>query len=719
VERVTGVFVSYNSRDRACVTRLAQALVASGVRIWLDQWQEGATLTALARSLSAAEHGLDGAIVCLGDAGLGGWQSFESRALLRAHCQRGLPFLLALLDARTTAVPEVPIHLRAVRTVDLAGLALDAQAECVRRMLATPLRPDEEAVRRQLLEEDLGVMHIEAAGLEAEYIARVQALDRYQDAVVMFGQLANNARRQHGDRHPLVSHYLNEQGLLHRELGFFAQAVAAFTEALRIDTANLGVDHAVVRTGTNNLALAFQEAGRLRLAETLHRQNVAAERRVAPRSAELATTLNNLGLVLIDLGETAHACEVLEEAVAIDEALYGKDHPSVGRDLANLCVALLHERRLDEAEAAGRRAQRIDVAAYGEKHPFVATTLSNLAELARNRGDTGEAELLHRQALTLHRAVLDEDHPAVSRDLALLGTLLLDTGRPTEALNLAADALRAAEARLGAKHLHVILLRSRLAQVQQALGYYADAEANHVRAVQDAIAVDGEDSVHVGRALAAYGELLRVRGQLKAAEDVQQQALVRFEHHLGPDDPAVAVALNNLGLIYQETGRLDRAARAARLVLEIDEKTYGPDHAEIGTDTLNLGLLLQAQGAGDQAEAAFLRARELLERHLGSRHPRFALALHHHGLLLLASGRTAEAERLFRRALAIDEGAYGSTHPQVATDLHNLGVAVRALGRTDEAGILLRRALEVTVATLGADHEDAAVIRSRLAEWSA
>ena len=53
------------------------------------------------------------------------------------------------------------------------------------------------------------------------------------------------------------------------------------------------------------------------------------------------------------------------------------------------------------------------------------------------------------------------------------------------------------------------------------------------------------------------------------------------------------------------------------------------------------------------------------------------------------------------------------------TDLHNLAVAVRALGRTDEAGMLLRRALEATVATLGADHEDAAVLRSRLAEWSA
>ena len=53
----------------------------------------------------------------------------------------------------------------------------------------------------------------------------------------------------------------------------------------------------------------------------------------------------------------------------------------------------------------------------------------------------------------------------------------------------------------------------------------------------------------------------------------------------------------------------------------------------------------------------------------------------------------------------------------MTTDLHNLAVAVRALGHTNEAGMLLRRALEATVATLGTDHRDAAVIRSRLAEW--
>ena len=84
------VFISYNSRERTEVTQLTEALQRLGVSVWLDFQQAGATMTALARAFDASARGFASAIVCLGDTGPGGWQSFESRALLRAYVEQGL-----------------------------------------------------------------------------------------------------------------------------------------------------------------------------------------------------------------------------------------------------------------------------------------------------------------------------------------------------------------------------------------------------------------------------------------------------------------------------------------------------------------------------------------------------------------------------------------------------------------------------------------------------
>ena len=60
---------------------------------------------------------------------------------------------------------------------------------------------------------------------------------------------------------------------------------------------------------------------------------------------------------------------LMRRALAIDEASYGQDHPSVAIHLNNLAQLLQDTNRLGEAEPLMRRALAIGEASYGQDHP--------------------------------------------------------------------------------------------------------------------------------------------------------------------------------------------------------------------------------------------------------------------------------------------------------------------------------------------------------------
>jgi tetratricopeptide (TPR) repeat protein len=77
----------------------------------------------------------------------------------------------------------------------------------------------------------------------------------------------------------------------------------------------------------------------------------------------------------------AEAEPLYRRALAIGEASFGPDHPSVARDLNNLARLLQDTGRLAEAEVPMRRALRIFEGPLGPEHPSTRTVRDNLAAL--------------------------------------------------------------------------------------------------------------------------------------------------------------------------------------------------------------------------------------------------------------------------------------------------------------------------------------------------
>jgi hypothetical protein len=121
------VFLSYNSRDRAQVLRLARQLKRARLEPWLDRWAltpggewQDEIIAGLRRSAACA--------VCIGPNDVGAWERVElSVALIRAAADssfRLFPVLLPGIDAFDPA--GLPPFLATRTWVDLrAGLETD------------------------------------------------------------------------------------------------------------------------------------------------------------------------------------------------------------------------------------------------------------------------------------------------------------------------------------------------------------------------------------------------------------------------------------------------------------------------------------------------------------------------------------------------------------------------------------------------------------------
>lgn len=112
-------------------------------------------------------------------------------------------------------------------------------------------------------------------------------------------------------------------------------------------------------------------------------------------------SLNNLAGLLKGTNRSGEAEPLVRRALAIDEEVFGANHPKVATDLNNLAVLLQASNRLTEAESLMRRALVILNQNFGETHPNVASALNNLAELLRATNRLREAEPLMRRTVVI------------------------------------------------------------------------------------------------------------------------------------------------------------------------------------------------------------------------------------------------------------------------------------------------------------------------------
>ena len=167
------------------------------------------------------------------------------------------------------------------------------------------------------------------------------------------------------------------------ELGDSASQAIAVGKSLVADSERvLGFDHPDTLTAQNNLAVAYQGAGRPAEAIPLFERALAAqEQLLGPDHPDAVTTRNNLAVAYRDAGRPAEAIPLIERTLAALDRLLGPDHPDAVTTRNNLAVAYQEAGRPAEAIPLFERTLAALERLLGRAHPDVVTTRNNLVRL--------------------------------------------------------------------------------------------------------------------------------------------------------------------------------------------------------------------------------------------------------------------------------------------------------------------------------------------------
>jgi tetratricopeptide (TPR) repeat protein len=329
---------------------------------------------------------------------------------------------------------------------------------------------------------------------DIDHAIRLQQTGRLAEARTCCERmLAADARR--ADAINLLGVMAHQEGRPAEALAIFRKAAAvapAYAPARRNlaallarggDVAGAKAEFAAVVAAEPGDADAWHRLGMLE-AQTGNLAEAARAFEAAVRIAASPAALNNLGVVLKDLGRFGEAEAVLRRAVAAA--------PTSVDPLNNLGLVLMGLRRLTEAEGVFRAG----LAMAGD-HPDL---LNNLAVLLKQLGRQPEGEPLLRRA----RAAAPDDVGV----LVNLGDLLVADGRAEEALPLLEQAVRLAPRSPEARNNLALALKG-LDREEEATPHLAAALALNPRYLP-AIHNLGNNLVATGRAAEGVARFLEV-----------------------------------------------------------------------------------------------------------------------------------------------------------------------------------------------------------------
>lgn len=397
--------------------------------------------------------------------------------------------------------------------------------------------------------------------------------------------------------------------------------------------------------------------------------------------------------------------DLLREALAIETASKGPNHPDTARALSQLATAINHNLQ-NPAEAAPIYARAVAIleARLGMSEPDTFYITSMWAGALEMSNQPAEAEAAWRRALARAEAIEGRNGAMAFDPLSSLVTMLDRAGRRAESETLAARALSIAE-RHPNQRLYAVSMLSSLATTAASQNRYADAEALLRRQLALQSQLTGPQSAEVAVIYNYLGSNLGAQKRLEDASSAYRSAQAIYEAIRPADHADIAIGLDAIGANLIVQGKAREAEPLLRRALDIRLAKLGERNADTISTQQNLVNALRDLGK-PEAEALARRSLAAGEALWGADTMEAKTGVTVLANALDRQGRYGEAEALLRRSLAISERVRGRDSTDVAIDLMNLGANVNNQGRRSDAEALIRRAWSIRETQLGPEHAD-------------
>jgi len=359
--------------------------------------------------------------------------------------------------------------------------------------------------------------------------------------------------------------------------------------------------------------------------------------------ADTLIAMNDLAVILFDLGDIIGSREKYEQVLYARRHILGNSHQDTFAAMSNLAITLQAQ-----GDLVGARTMQEQVLAdyrrtLGEEHPDTLLAMNNLAMNLFAQGERVGARALFEKVLTFYRNAFSDEHR------------------------------------------HSLLAKGNLAVSYRYLGDYAGAIALDKQVLSDRQRILGMEHPDTLSAMSSLASTLYEQDNLSEAMEIQKQVLKASLRVLGEEHSDTLTARNNLALTLHRLGKLTEAQEQFKLTVSAYKKHLGVDHPDTLAVMGNQSLNLAAQGS-------FADAREIREKVLasslsilGEEHPDTLISMDNLAAILYSQGDLTGARDMQRQVMVSAQRILGNSHPTTLKVMENLSVTFKALGESSAA----------------------------------
>jgi tetratricopeptide (TPR) repeat protein/tRNA A-37 threonylcarbamoyl transferase component Bud32 len=472
---------------------------------------------------------------------------------------------------------------------------LDKAVESYERLVAA--RPTDAQLRYEL-----------AAMLESkgqldrarDEFAKVLELEpKYVEALLAAGRVAIRRGDPNASIEPLtsgmtLSSVLNKReamanirqalGIAYRDLRRPDAALTEFQQSLTIKK-EIG-DRRGIAASLSEIAQIYELQGKQTDAWANYKESIAIRRAISDQRGA-GNVLISLGASYLDSGRYDEALESFKEALQVQRDL--GDVERQARCLSNIGNVYYAKAEYDQARTYLERA--LELREKGKVPGNIALTLSSLADVSTRVGEYSTAQKQYVRANDLWRGAGEKRGGAIGS--FGLGTLYEQQGRFGAAVDAKSEALKTFRDLQERSYLFAEIVIGTGASLSLA-GRLDDAEKTLAEGLTLSKALNNQSLI--ARALNGQGENAYLRGDLKAARPLFEQALQSSQKSGGRYQTLVARI--NLARLSGEEGRPTAVPELKKLMAEADSLGLKQLSAEC---SMHIGAALLAAHSRDQA----------------------------------------------------------------------------------------------------------------------
>jgi CHAT domain-containing protein len=266
--------------------------------------------------------------------------------------------------------------------------------------------------------------------------------------------------KRYGKDHIHSAMALQNMAVAYHELGDYVRAEQLYLKSLALKEKYVGDGHPDTAITLANIAQHYLSRGDPARARPYAERAVASYEAASPQSHGMAVALHRIGEVRDRLAEDAGAEQAHLRALAINEAIFPKDHVEVAGSLTHLTHFYLRHNQHAKALPLGERA----LAIFEVKLPPGNTRIASALELVAHARNDRTSLDLYRRVLAMREAAVGKNHPDVATSLVNIVLTLMEEGRRQEAI-----ALQERNNAIREQHLVTLLGSGSDAQKQQTI----------------------------------------------------------------------------------------------------------------------------------------------------------------------------------------------------------------------------------------------------------